>query len=396
MTGNTTSVPGDTPGPVLIAGGRVIDPASDFDDIADVAIDAGRIVAVGRDLARQPGATVIDAGGQIVTPGLIDLHTHVYWGGTSLGVDPAAIAARSGCTTMVDAGSAGAGNLAGFKAHVVEPCPVRVLAFLNVSFPGIFAFSKNVMVGECGNMALVHAGEALEAARAEPDLVRGIKVRVGRFGGGESGVAPLDIAIEVAEELDLPVMAHLDFPPPSRRDVLSRLRPGDVLTHCFRPFPNAPVRRDRRIRDEIWEARQRGVLMDIGHGAGSFAFYVGEAALADDFPPDIISSDVHCLSVDGPAFDLTTTMSKFVNLGMALPDVIRTVTVAPADVLRRPDLGRLSAGATADVAILAEESGSFEFTDILGKTLHGSTRLAVRNMVVGGRVWDAARHAAAS
>ena len=389
MTGNMSPNPGNAAGALIITDGRVIDPANAFDAIADVSIDNGRIVAVGRDLERPPGSTILDAAGMVVTPGLIDLHTHVYWGGTSLGVDPAMVAARSGCTTMVDAGSAGAGNLAGFRAHVVDPCPIRVLSFLNISFAGIFAFSKNVMVGECGDMALVHAGEALDAARAEPDLVRGIKVRVGRFGGGTSGVAPLDIAIEVAEELDLPVMAHLDFPPPSRRDVLSRLRPGDVLTHCFRPFPNAPINRDKMVREEVWAARERGVLMDIGHGAGSFAFHVGEAALANDFPPDIISSDVHCLSIDGPAFDLTTTMSKFLNLGMALPDVVRTVTCCPADVLRRPDLGRFDPGAIADVAVLAEERGTFTFQDILGKTLTGDTRLASRAIVFGGQVWQA-------
>lgn len=365
----------------------MIDPASGTDAIADVALRDGRIAAVGADLTRDAGCTVIDAAGAIVTPGLIDLHTHVYWGGTSLGVDPVMIAKRSGCTTLVDAGSAGAGNLPGFRAHLVEPCPIRILAFLNVSFAGIFGFSKNVMVGECTNMALIHAGEALEAARSAPDLIRGIKVRVGRHAGGDSGVAPLDIAIEVAEELDLPVMAHIDNPPPSRRDVLSRLRPGDVLTHCFRAFPNAAIDRNLKIRDEIREARARGILMDIGHGMGAFAFHVGEAALADGFPPDVISSDVHCLSVDGPAFDLITTMSKFLNMGMPLPDIIRTVTSCPADVMRRPDLGRLSPGAAGDLAILTEEDGDFEFVDVTGAKRRSNRRLAVRGMVVGGRSW---------
>jgi dihydroorotase len=387
MASNNTARHADAPGPILVAGGRVIDPANGIDGIADLALRDGRIAAVGQNLSRDQGTTVIDASGAIVTPGLIDLHTHVYWGGTSLGVDPVMVAKRSACTTLVDAGSAGAGNLPGFRAHLVDPCPIRILAFLNVSFAGIFGFSKNVMVGECSNMGLIHAGEALAAARSEPDLVRGIKVRVGRHAGGDSGIAPLDIAIEVAEELDLPVMAHIDNPPPSRRDVLSRLRPGDVLTHCFRAFPNSAIDRDKKVRDEIREAHERGILMDIGHGMGAFAFYVGEAALADGFPPDVISSDVHCLSVDGPAFDLITTMSKFVMMGMPLADIVRSVTSTPADVMRRPDLGRFSQGAAGDVAILAEEEGDFEFVDVLGVKKRHNRRLAVRGILVGGRVW---------
>lgn len=387
MTAKLSPRAGTPPRSILIAGGRVIDPANGTDAHAEVLLRDGKIAAVGQDLTRDASCEVLDADGLIVAPGLIDLHTHVYWGGTSLGVDPVTVAARSGCTTLVDAGSAGAGNLPGFMAHVVEPCPVRILGFLNISFPGIFAFSKNVMVGESGDLRLVHAGEALEAARAAPDFIRGIKVRVGRFGGGDSGIAPLDIAVEVAEELDLPIMAHIDFPPPSRREVLSRLRPGDVLTHCFRPFPNAPVNRDRKIRDEIRKARDRGVVMDIGHGAGSFAFYVGEAALKDDFPPDVISSDVHCLSIDGPAFELATTMSKFLSMGMPLPEVIRATTVAPADVLRRPDLGRLTPGAAGDVVLLRQETGSYDYVDVTGATFQGTTRVVPEAMVAGGRVW---------
>lgn len=387
MTGDMSAKSADAPEPILITGGRVIDPANGIDQISDVALRGGKIAAVGQDLTREAGASVIDASGCIVTPGLIDLHTHVYWGGTSLGVDPVMIAKRSGCTTLVDAGSAGAGNLPGFRAHLVEPCPVRILAYLNVSFAGIFGFSKNVMVGECSNLALIHAGEALEAARGAPDLIRGIKVRVGRHAGGDSGIAPLDIAIEVAEELDLPVMAHIDNPPPSRRDVLSRLRPGDVLTHCFRAFPNSAIDRHSKIRDEIRAARDLGILMDIGHGMGAFAFHVGEAALADGFQPDVISSDVHCLSVDGPAFDLITTMSKFLLMGMPLPDIIRSVTATPADVLRRPDLGRLSPGAVGDVVVLTEQAGNFEYVDVTGAKRTSERNLGVRKIVLGGRVW---------
>ena len=259
-----------------------------------------------------------DVTGKIVSPGLIDLHTHVYWGGTSLGVEAELLARTGGVTTFVDAGSAGPGNFHGFRKHVIEPSPVRILPYLNVAFPGIFAFSKTVMVGENADMRLIDAREAVRVAREHKDLVLGIKVRVGRSASGDSGVKPLDIALDVAEELGLPVMAHLDAPPPSRREVVDRLRPGDILTHCFRPFPNAPVRPDGKVRDEILAARARGVIFDIGHGGGSFGFGTTRGMLAAGFLPDVISSDVHVISIEGPAFDLLTTMSKFLCLGVDL------------------------------------------------------------------------------
>jgi dihydroorotase len=185
-------------------------------------------------------------------------------------------------------------------------------------------------------------------------------VRVGRNAGGASGVAPLDIALEVAEETGLPVMAHLDNPPPSRLEVLARLRRGDILTHCFRPFPNAPVQGDGQIRDEVLEARRRGVIFDIGHGSGSFGFRTAEAMLAAGFPPDVISSDVHALSIKGPAFDQLVTMSKFLCLGMELIDAIRASTAAPAAALGRSDIGRLEIGAVGDATVLELAEGDFE------------------------------------
>src|SRR5262249_28284590 len=259
-----------------------------------------------------------------------DLHTHVYWGGTSLGVDAAQVASRAGTTTFVDACSAGPGNFHGFRRHVIKPAPLRILPYLNLSFPGVFAFSASVMVAETSDLRLRDPRECLRVIKANRDLSVGVKVRVGRGAGGALGVAPLDIALEVAEETGLRVMAHLDNPPPSRLEVLSRLRRGDVLTHCFRPFPNAPVQGGGRIREEVLEARRRGVVFDIGHGSGSFGFRTAEAMLAAGFLPDVISSDVHTLSINGPAFDQLVTMSKFLCLGMGLADVVRAGTAAPA------------------------------------------------------------------
>ena len=328
---------------LILRGGRVIDPASGLDATCDVGFANGRVAAVAPRIAEQADVER-DVAGAIVTPGMIDLHTHVYWGGTSIGVEAEPIARRSGTTTFIDAGTAGPANFPGFRRHVIEPSPVRILAYLNVSFAGIFAFSRTVMVGESSDLRLLDLNECVRVARENRDLIVGIKVRVGRGAGGTSGVAPLDMALEVADELDLPVMAHIDHPPPSRKEVLERLRPGDVLTHCYRPFPNSLLRADGAVREEALLARERGVTFDIGHGAGSFGFHACRGLLAAGFRPDVISSDVHVLNVDGPAFDLLTTMSKFLVLGVDLNALVAAVTAAPARAIRRPSLGTLAVG----------------------------------------------------
>jgi dihydroorotase len=372
---------------LIIKGGRVIDPANGRNEVTEIAFGDGRVAAIGSGMPLRAEQTV-EANGLIVVPGLIDLHTHVYWGGTSLGVEAADIAQRSGTTTFVDAGSAGPGNFHGFRRHVIEPSEFRILPFLNVSFPGIFAFSAAVMVGEAADLRLLDPRECVRVIEANSDLIVGVKVRVGRTAGGNSGVAPLDMAIEVAEEVGLPVMAHLDHPPPSRLDVLSRLRRGDIITHCFRPFPNAPVSADGRIREEVMEARRRGVVFDIGHGGGSFGFRTAEMMLEAGFLPDVISSDVHALSVNGPAFDQLVTMSKFLALGVELGAVIRAGTAAPAAALERDDIGTLAVGAAGDAALLQLVDGDFEFRDVLGETRRGRQQLALRGLVVGGRLWS--------
>jgi dihydroorotase len=371
---------------LILKGGRIIDPANGRDEIADIGFGDGKVEAVGSDLPLR-GSETIDARGLMIVPGLIDLHTHVYWGGTSLGVDAAELAPRSGTTTFVDAGSAGPGNFPGFRRHVIEQSPLRILPFLNVSFPGIFAFSAAVMVGEAADLRLIEPRECVRVINANRDLIVGVKVRVGRGAGGSSGTAPLDMAIEVAEEVGLPVMAHLDHPPPSRLDVLSRLRRGDVITHCFRPFPNAPVMGDGRIREEVLEARRRGVVFDIGHGGGSFGFRTAEKMLDAGFLPDVISSDVHILSINGPAFDQLVTMSKFLMLGVDLGEVIRASTAAPAAALGRGDLGHLAVGAMGDATILELVEGEFDFEDVMGESRRGTQRLTVRGLVVAGQRW---------
>ncbi|MBP1181338.1 amidohydrolase/deacetylase family metallohydrolase [Methylobacterium sp. PvR107] len=372
---------------LILKGARVIDPSQNHDGICDVAFAAGRVSGFGRDLPAGPGTQVRDMAGAIVTPGLIDLHTHVYWGGTSLGIDADEFCRTSGVTTSVDTGSAGPGNFAGFRSHVIERSEARILAYLHVSFAGIFGFSKTIMVGESEDPRLMAPREAVEVAEANRDVIVGIKVRVGRHASGDQGTAPLDIALQVAEETGLPLMAHIDEPPPSYEAVLAMLRPGDVLTHAFRPFPNAPVTAQGAVKPALREARARGVLFDIGHGKGSFAFRTARAMLAGGFLPDTISSDVHQLCIEGPAFDQVTTMSKMLCLGMSLTDVIAASTVNAALALKRMEYGTLKVGALGDATVLAVRDGAFDYVDTRGEHMTGDRRITAEGVVLKGRWW---------
>ncbi|CAN5127668.1 amidohydrolase/deacetylase family metallohydrolase [soil metagenome] len=372
---------------LVLKNGRVVDPSQGLDRVTDIAFAGGKVSAIGDGLS---GTDTRDVAGKIVSPGLIDLHSHVYWGGTSLGVEAELLARTGGVTTFIDAGSAGPGNFHGFRKHVIEASPVRILPYLNIAFPFIFAFSNAVMVGENDDMRLIDPREAVRVAREHKDLVLGIKVRVGKSASGASGIMPMDIALDVAEECGLPIMAHLDAPPPSRHEVMSRLRPGDILTHCFRPFPNAPVRADGKVRDEIITARARGVIFDIGHGGGSFGFGTTRAMLAAGFLPDVISSDVHVISIEGPAYDLLTTMSKFLCLGVDLPTVLKLATVNAAAAIKRPDLGTLKVGSAGEATVIDEVSGQFDYADSIGEHMMGDKRLLSAGVVLGGRWWHPA------
>jgi dihydroorotase len=228
---------------------------------------------------------------------------------------------------------------------------------------------------------------AASVADQNRDCVVGIKVRVGRHASGDQGMTPLEFAMQVAEETGLPLMAHIDEPPPSYEEVIGRLRPGDVLTHAFRPFPNAPCTVQGTVKPAVRLARERGVLFDIGHGKGSFSFKTARAMLANDFPPDTISSDVHALCINGPAFDQVTTMSKFLCLGMDLGHVIRASTVNAAFALKRPELGSLRTGSAGDATILSVENGDFDYVDVQGEHLEGKQRIFSKGVVIAGKWW---------
>lgn len=347
---------------LVLAGGRVLGHG-----VADVAVRAGRVAAVGPGLT---GAVVHDVTGRLVTPGLIDLHTHVgpgYWG-----IDPDPIAWYTGVTTWVDAGSAGAYTLDGLR-RTVSGLGVRVPALLNVSAVGLAG-----RTGESRDLANCDVGLAVDTVLANRDLVRGIKVRIDHETVGANGVEPLRRGLAVAATCGIPVMVHIGTTPPALDDVLDLLRPGDIVTHCASGIaaPLGPAVRD---------AYERGVLMDIGHGSGGFAFEVAEAQLGAGLTPYTISTDLHARSVHGPVFDLPTTIAKLVAVGLPLDDALAAATVHPARALDLPG-GTLDVGAPADVAVFRVEEGRFEVVDAHRQVRRAPLRLVNEATYVGGRL----------
>ena len=326
---------------LLIQGGHVIDPAQSIDKVIDVVVHKGLIAAIAPTSDTHYAHKTLDASGCYVVPGLIDLHTHVYWGATPLGVNPDDIYQRSGITTFVDAGSSGAGNFVGLSEFIIKPSVFNVYSFLNISFPGIFGFHKNINVGEGSVLDLLSVEEAVSICRQYPEWIVGIKVRACRQSARENGRIALQLAIEAADQTQLPIMAHIGFPPPTNSEIIELLRPGDIITHVFRDAPNTLVSQDNVIKDCFFQARDKGLILDIGHGKGGFSFRVAQCFADKGIWPDTISSDVHVMSVNGPAYDLLTTMSKFLCLGMPLNEIIAAVTFNSACAIRKNEIGSL-------------------------------------------------------
>lgn len=375
---------------LILKGGHVVDPSQGINKVQDIAFENGKVAKLDDDLSSSDAKDIKDVSKSFVVPGLIDLHTHVYWGGTSLGIDADDFCRHNGVTTAVDTGSAGPGNFAGFRKHVIEKSDVRILAYLHVSHAGVYAFSDRVMVGESKNLNLMDPITAVEVVNENKDVIVGIKVRLGRIASGVHGTIPYEYALQVAEETGLPIMVHIDEPPPSYAHIVSRLRKGDVLTHCFRPFPNTPIMANGKVLPEVLEARERGVIFDIGHGKGSFSFKVAKLMLENNFQPDVISSDVHKLCINGPAFDQLTTLSKFLVLGVPFYGVIEQSTVNAAKALNRPELGTFKVGSVGDVSLLRIDTGSYDYIDVLGETLAGDRKIELDGVVLNGQWWHTA------
>ena len=335
------------------------------DDVRDVVFNGGRVAAIERDASGWEAYQVIDAEEDLLVPGLIDLHVHAWWGATHLGIDIDDHRIERGVTTAVDAGSAGSNTFRAFHRYVLTRNRTRTLAFLNIS--GLGQLDRDI--GEAEDLRWCRVGAAVETAREFPDEIVGIKVRLSRSIAGDNDLAALDRALEAASELGLPVMVHIGGSAHPMDDILARLRRGDVVTHCYTALQPGILGTDGRVLDSAGSARERGVLFDVGHGRGSFTFAVAEACVEQGFLPSTISSDLHSLNVNGPVFDLPTTLSKILSLGVELPDVIAMATSAPAEAVGIGDrAGRLAVGAVGDAALLREERGSFTLEDAAGAT----------------------------
>jgi dihydroorotase len=364
---------------LLIRGGEVVDPSGDLRGQHDVAVAGGAIAAVAPKLTAEEAACVDDARGQYVTPGLVDLHTHCYWGATYWGIEADPVAARSGVTTWLDAGSAGAYSFAGFRRYAVEASRARLFAFLNIASIGLIARTY-----ELSNLDYCDVGLGAAIVEANRDVILGIKARIDRDTTRGTGLEPLRRARELADRVGLPLMVHIGKAPPPIKDIAGLLRPGDVLTHCCTGHDNRLVDEQGHVHPFIRELWGQGLILDLGHGTGSFSYASAEAMLADGMPPDVISSDIHQLSVLGPMYDLPTTLSKFLNLGMSLPDVIARATARPAASIGRPDLGTLRVGAPADLALFRLEEGSYTFHDVFMQPRRGKVQLRNTATYVGG------------
>ena len=364
----------------IIAGGDVLDPGAGIGGRLDVGITDGRVAAIAPHLDRSMARTVFDATGQYVTPGLIDLHTHIYWGVTYWGIEADPVAARSGVTTWLDVGSAGAYSFPGFRRYIAEPNRVRTFALLNLSAIGLIAPTYELATLEYCNVPL-----ATSIVEENRDIILGIKARIDASTTRGVGIRPLELARELADTVGLPLMVHIGSSPPSLDEVLALLRPGDILTHCFRTQgEHRIIGANGRVREDVIALHDAGLILDIGHGTGSFGFDTAEIALAQGIPPDVISSDIHQLAVQGPMFDLPTTLSKFLHLGMSLPDVIERATSRPAAAMRRPDLGTIKPGSAADIALFRVEEGEYTFYDTQMVARQATRRLVNTLTMVDG------------
>lgn len=370
---------------LVITGGRVIDPATGTDDHLDVGVTGGRISVISEGPLQASGRTAIDASGCLVVPGLVDIHTHLLAGGSFWGISPAPIAWRTGVTTWVDAGSAGVYNLAHFLELVAAYRPVTVYGFLNISGIGL--------VGQTGELAVPeHCDPSLcaEALDANREQLVGVKCRLDFRSTAGGSPAALRPALTAARAADVPVMVHIGQGPPSLSDVLSELRPGDIVTHCTTGQNMTLVDDDGRVRACVRDAQARGVLFDVGHGSGGFSFAVAEALLRDGFIPDVISSDLHQLSVLGPGFDLPTTMSKLLAAGMPLTDVVAATTSRAAAAIGRGDrCGSLAVGRQADIAVLRRRTDALQLFDAYLQERPDADLLSCEATVLAGEMLPA-------
>ncbi len=369
---------------LLVKGGEALDSSQGLRGRRDIAIHHGRIAAVQPDIAPATARQVLPATGHLVVPGLVDLHAHVYPLASGLGLPADELVPESGTTTYVSAGDAGANNFGGFRHWVVAQARSRIFGFVHISNIGLAGFP----VGEMLNIDYADVEQAAKTVAENADIVLGVKVRQSQNVVGDNGLEPLRRALAAAElaGTGARVMCHIGGVPGDLSDLLDLLRPGDVLTHSYSGAGNNTVQ-NGRVLPAALAAKARGVVIDVGHGGGSFAFEVAEPAIAQGLVPDTISSDVHAVSINTPGMPyLPWVMSKFLTLGLSLEQVVAMATINPARIIGRIDgLGTLTPGAPGDLSILDIVEGPVTFVDTVNVKRSGSRYLRSVATVRAGR-----------
>ena len=367
---------------LILRGATVIDPSQDIHRICDVAIRDHTIAEIA-DRIDDGDAKTVDLTGKFLTPGWIDLHAHIYAGATTFGIKADALCLATGVTTIVDAGSSGWTNIRGFMEFIAEPARTRVLAFVHVSSIGLI----NSLRGEMEDIKNADPERTALVIEKWPDLCIGVKVRQGILQVGDNGPEPLRLAVKAAEMAKTRVMVHMDRGVPLPV-ILDLLRPGDIVTHCYQGKGDHILGTQGKVMPEVMAARERGILFDLGHGAGSFHYDVARNALAQGFHSDIISTDLHVYSLFDPVYSLPETASKLLNLGVEFPEIVRQTTTHPAAAIGRSDeLGTLKPGTVADVAVFDILEGDFQFTDAHGQKETGPLKIEPVMTVRDGKVY---------
>ena len=373
----------------LITNGRVIDPSQNIDRITRIGIQDGRIEAISDALEPADADEIYDASEQIVTPGLVDLHIHGYQHVTPLGIDVDHFCLGRGVTTAVDAGSAGCDTFPGFRAYAAKQCQTRLLAFLHISRAGL-AFSSRTGgddPGELETLKLVHTQDCIDCIEANRDLLVGVKIRLSSSiaDEGRNEAESYDRAREAANRTNVPLMTHHNFSSVSLEDCPGLMKKGDIYTHCFHGYPSTILEpNSKRIISCVEQAKTKGVIFDVGHGMGSFSWPVAEACAEQGLWPDTISTDIHSLNIDGPVYDLPTVMTRLLNIGMPLVEVVRASTIAPAEAIAWADkIGSLEIGREADIAVLRLEDSDLDLEDC-----HAQLR-PIQKRLIPKAVWRA-------